>query len=566
MKTFNRRIWKMFLSFILLFLCINGYVSNEVNALSGNISFVDPFSVKSYGSVSYQIGRLQPTVEVTVGDAFKINYSSNIKVKSIPKDLVTEKNGYYIAAKPGVTTLKFEEWGYAGIVGHHWIANIYVTLRVKEKSLPIQTNIPSSMTIDTVLPVMISGGKAPYTVVSSSPEIIKAGYAQGVYTITAIRSGKTSLTITDASSTRITTEVNVTAPAKALEVTVPSSVRLGNSVALAVSGGTPPYNVTTDNSMIAAIRGNNGSYTIVGYKNGKSIVTVKDAASTTIVKEVIVGELTVSPAPQALQVTAPSSMLMGGSMVLKISGGTPPYAVTTDKPEILTVRTNDGTEYPLLGLSAGKAVITVRDAWTTKRVEIVVTPRITQPVSVTDLRIMPMGDVISMVKGERLPFQVQAIMSDGTQQNVTEKTKTMISNPAIIDIKNTTLAASRAGSSTLTISYGKLTKKMAINVREPAYEKGIQKVFLDDKSPIVTNAYTQFQLALIAVYTDGTSKDVTLEAQWYISHSSTVGVRNFSRMTVDNGMITTAGGPDRGKVTATYKGKSASIDINVRTG
>jgi hypothetical protein len=80
-------------------------------------------------------------------------------------------------------------------------------------------------------------------------------------------------------------------------------------------------------------------------------------------------------------------------------------------------------------------------------------------------------------------------------------------------------AASRAGSSTLTISYGKLTK-----------------------SPIVTNAYTQFQLALIAVYTDGTSKDVTLEAQWYISHSSTVGVRNFSRMTVDNGMITTAGG------------------------
>ena len=103
-----------------------------------------------------------------------------------------------------------------------------------------------------------------------------------VATVTAIGTGSAIINITDQASASVDATVNVRPPALAV---APDSVTLtvGNSTPLNISGGTPPYSVTSNNENVAtvSITGNVATVT-TQKKTGIATIRITDQAGASV--------------------------------------------------------------------------------------------------------------------------------------------------------------------------------------------------------------------------------------------------------------------------------------------
>ncbi|MBF0537828.1 MAG: hypothetical protein HQL03_06190 [Nitrospirae bacterium] len=199
----------------------------------------------------------------------------------------------------------------------------------------------------------VVGGAKPYSVRSSDPHVtVSISGSTVTATVASIPQDDTlnvSITVTDAKHTEVTaTLVLASAP---LTITPPSqsltAPAVGTSVTYTVKGGKRPYQVYVDQPQIvsASISGSTVTVTTlvaITASNAKSVtITVMDNKGTTVNATLSLttsSGMTITPPTQTL--TSPP---VGTTATYTISGGTAPYKVTVDKPQMVSVSVNGKT-------------------------------------------------------------------------------------------------------------------------------------------------------------------------------------------------------------------------------
>lgn len=153
-----------------------------------------------------------------------------------------------------------------------------------------------------------------------------------------------------------------TATPTALFTTAANSVTLtvgSSSSAFAISGGTPGYSVTSNDTSVATISANGSNFTINSVAGGSASISIKDSVGAEVIVGVTVGSNTTS-----LFTSAPASLTVAvgaTSQEFRISGGTPAYSVTSSNAAVATVGINN-SNFVVSGVAGGKVVVTVKDA------------------------------------------------------------------------------------------------------------------------------------------------------------------------------------------------------------
>lgn len=246
-----------------------------------------------------------------------------------------------------------------------------------EPPKPTITVSPSVINVDQSATVKVSGGTPPYTL-SIQPEtanqVMKATPAGdgSTWTVTAKKDVfpykflYVGVAVTDAKggSAQSTLTVNNDNPAP-ISSGPPINALLdkdplleGETGTLTISGGTPPYNVTTSDSGLQIIKTASGAFQVKGLQTGTRSYTVTDSKSKALLKYV-----SVSPAAYArLSIKlADSFLVVGDSTKLTVSGGAPPYTVKEATVGGVISITSDGNGYKVSGNKAGLAKISVVD-------------------------------------------------------------------------------------------------------------------------------------------------------------------------------------------------------------
>lgn len=137
---------------------------------------------------------------------------------------------------------------------------------------PAQVEIVEGMT-DTV---SVCGGTAPYTVLSADSAVAVAAEAEGKITVTGVRPGTATITVTDKNA--LTGELAVTVKAAELNFD-PAEVKVAVEAEETVSmtNGKAPYTVKSEDEAIATATEKDGVLTVKGVKAGTTGITVTDS-------------------------------------------------------------------------------------------------------------------------------------------------------------------------------------------------------------------------------------------------------------------------------------------------
>ncbi|MBI2392217.1 MAG: Ig-like domain-containing protein [Deltaproteobacteria bacterium] len=187
------------------------------------------------------------------------------------------------------------------------------------------------------------------------------------------------------------------------------------------------------------------------------------------------------------------------------------------------------------------------------------------PVTVTDavvvsISVDPVG--LTLAAGTFQQYQATALFSDGTSRNVTVDPGTTWSstNPAVASVNNVAnkgrVAALSAGTTAIRATYSGVTGSTTLNVSAAT----VVAVQISPPAPNVP-AGVSFDFTATAIYSDGTSRDVTGAATWSSSNSGVIAVSNAAGSKGD--ATTFAAGS--AKVSATYSGVTGSASVNVTT-
>lgn len=131
------------------------------------------------------------------------------------------------------------------------------TLTIATSSIPLALTPASiSTSVGNRTTATISGGRPPYSVVSSSANVSVVQTIPGAHSTTlileALGVGDASIMIFDSTGGQVNGQVSVTT--QALVVTPSSvSVRTGTNVSINISGGLPPYSVNSSNTHVARL-------------------------------------------------------------------------------------------------------------------------------------------------------------------------------------------------------------------------------------------------------------------------------------------------------------------------
>ena len=127
----------------------------------------------------------------------------------------------------------------------------------------------------------------------------------------------------------------------------------------AVSGGVPPYQVSSSEPAIAVGNINGSTLSIGALAGGKAAIRVFDFKGTSVLTDVTVG----SSIP--LYTTAPSSINIGVNVTrsFSVGGGAPPYTVVGSSSSVATVVQTDSTHWSITGVAANASgTVKIRDA------------------------------------------------------------------------------------------------------------------------------------------------------------------------------------------------------------
>ena len=210
---------------------------------------------------------------------------------------------------------------------------------------------------DGAIDITVSGGEAPYTYVWSR---VGGGFSASTEDVSNIPAGTYNVTITDANDCPYTLEgivINQPTELQATQGAVVDASCFGyadGSIAISVTGGTPPYTFawTGPDGYTAATED------VSGLKAGSYSVTVTDANDCTdTLSNILVGEPDELVATLDEAVDASCFGYADGSITIDVVGGTAPYSYAWTGPNGYTAMTED-----ISGLKAGSYSVTVTDA------------------------------------------------------------------------------------------------------------------------------------------------------------------------------------------------------------
>jgi hypothetical protein len=247
-------------------------------------------------------------------------------------------------------------------------------------SLALYTTAPGSMTIavsNTPLSYSISGGTAPYTVVSNNMGVVTAsttGTNGATLNITGVSNGTGTLTVSDAVRATQTIQVTVAGSATALFTNAPPSLTMTAGTAPApftIGGGVAPYTVSNSNVAVAtgSLSGSNG-LSIAATAAGQATVYVFDSAgksypvSVTVVAASAATPLYIAAPVNGVTIAAPPSSGSATATTYTVGGGSGTYnsVVTSSIPGVATASLSGNTLSVLPIAAGGPATIVVRDS------------------------------------------------------------------------------------------------------------------------------------------------------------------------------------------------------------
>ncbi|MBF0316782.1 MAG: hypothetical protein HQL04_01285 [Nitrospirae bacterium] len=194
----------------------------------------------------------------------------------------------------------------------------------------------------------IIGGTRPYRTSVNLPQTVSTstnGDTLTVTTLVAITSATTvTINVTDANGLTGVATLNLS-PAPANSLTITPATRIlttpvkGTIATYTVSGGKTPYSVTTNSPQLASASVTGSTVTLTLLKDltsGSITFYVTDVNGLTGSGTLTIAAGTFSIYPETITLLAPNA---GDTANFDIFGGTPPFKIYIDRPDLLTAKT-----------------------------------------------------------------------------------------------------------------------------------------------------------------------------------------------------------------------------------
>lgn len=332
-------------------------------------------------------GTIQIKVTVEGAGSFKIQSPEIVTLKPSASDTfsllggtspytVTSSNQGVAKATIIGSTLSVNAIGVGGaqiIVFDSKGTSSAIVVSVKDENVvetPLFTTAPTfvNLVLDGSSPVFkIGGGKAPYNVTSSAPNVIDIIINDASYTIKPKKIGFGVVYVTDSLGKSVSLQAIVGTGKDAIGFYTSAnstvSVAAATSATYELFGGTPPYTVTSSNSTVAAVSTSGTKFTIDGKEKGTSSVVAKDSLGAVAVIAVTVPDTQSTQVVVPLFSTAPGSVVIqpGITSTFNVSGGTAPYQVSSSNQSVSTASIASGT-LSVTGNQVGTSTILVKDS------------------------------------------------------------------------------------------------------------------------------------------------------------------------------------------------------------
>ena len=232
---------------------------------------------------------------------------------------------------------------------------------------------PSAVTVSlgSAQSYRISGGVAPYLVVSSNSTVVPATLiGDSSLSVPGNAAGSATVSVFDSSNLSVTLDVTVPSAgtATALYLLAPEAgvtLAAAGTASYTLGGGTAGYQALSSNPAILTASIVGSSLNLSAVSAGTASVTVFDAAHARLSLAVTVqpaSSTTASPVV-ALFTTAPSAITIaaGAAPSYAIHGGTLPYSVVSSDVRHATASVTAST-LSIVGLAAGSASVVITDA------------------------------------------------------------------------------------------------------------------------------------------------------------------------------------------------------------
>jgi len=273
---------------------------------------------------------------------------------------------------PGTTTMVVQD-----------SLGISINLKIAIGSESPMTIPPASTTSGSSTTITISGGTAPYTIVTQPNTSIALAYIAGnTLNISGVTQGTTSVTIQDSFSNStnkpVTVPITIGASVSSIDLgagTQNISVATGSATSLVLSGSSGSTNDTSaplysiqkqPDSTIATANISNVNLTITGIAPGTTSMVIQDPSANTVTINITITGTSNSSGQATTPLSIPGSisLLDNSSKAITISGGTAPYKVQTNPNSnvALAVLNNDNNTITIIGKAAGTTLVTVQDS------------------------------------------------------------------------------------------------------------------------------------------------------------------------------------------------------------
>lgn len=228
----------------------------------------------------------------------------------------------------------------------------------------LYTTAPPALTIakgSAEQKFVVGGGVGPYTASSGNSSIVAARVVGSELFLTGLGSGSTGVSVFDSTGRSVPVAVTVSVQISPL-LANPASTSgvVGDTLSVAVTGGTPGYTYLNVNSAVATVVANEAGFRATLLRAGQTTVVIRDSAGQAL--EVLL--VATNPAV-SLFTSAPANLTMSASSQrsFSIGGGLAPYSVQSDNNSIVEARQSSAGVLQLDAKSAnGQALVTVRDS------------------------------------------------------------------------------------------------------------------------------------------------------------------------------------------------------------
>ena len=224
-----------------------------------------------------------------------------------------------------------------------------------------------SMKVGDTSKIKVSGASGRVSVASGDKSVVSATYSNNVVTLKALKTGSTSVKVSDrAVSLNVGVTVNG-ASTSGLTVS-PSALNLtaGATGSIAVANASGTVSVKSSDSSVATVTYASGTVTVKGLKTGSASIEVKDSKTSKTVALTVGGTsgTAMTASPSYLAISVGSS---GKVTVANVSGAL--TAATSSDSSVATASIS-GTTVTIKGLKAGSASVTLKDSKTSAVVQV----------------------------------------------------------------------------------------------------------------------------------------------------------------------------------------------------